>query len=523
MKIVFRPKGHITILCPFGDLEGNTMKRIIYVICTIFLLAVLLCGCAKEEPQEEASVNEENEEFICVKETQFNYYGDQVYTSVSRYAYDETGNVVFSLIFDEVDGVDIPSLYGTNFAYDENGEIISESYYNAFHETDNYCSEYENTNFYDENGVLIQSQRILPDSDLCPTDAHFEYDADGRIKKETVYVLGTDELYSYSNPEDFEYDSYGNVVKQKITYVIEDSEICSYCDYSVIEYEYIPLSEYLESQTVGIEGTWNNAYDRDLTWEIGSSEIQSNITQYDMYHTKYEIVDAHNLRFTDDSDSANIPYMRYFEDGTEYLFIQNLLPLYDGFILERTDTSKNKNWLEESEVNEGSAIVIASQLIERYWRYRNFQHCCNIESAGDGGQFTEDPRFGKLTAEEQSAFIELDRMLMTSVDKVFCCKTVEEVNQHTKQYLDSSLISSEMTEEGTYMIDGELYIQRGIGVGIDSYDNNPGKIKIESLSNDEIVAVTSHYNSGGEKMEDSVFHIGRVGGKFMLMQVEESS
>ena len=384
------------------------MKKYLNLLVAVICGILLICGCDSNNDSvaSDSDLEQSAGPYVCVKEIRHNYVDDQVLSYGIRFAYDESGKEIMTYGYTIENGLEIPKDFTDDYQYDEKGNMIhfvlkkisSESDFSR--ETD---IEYE----YDESGRMIYSKPYEHDADGIQTYSEYSYDESGNLCQEIRYDQWNNKQYAYSNAEDFEYDEYGNVTKQTVHFTVDPDSAYegeSYYDYTVIEYQYMPLSVYLESKSSDLSGLWYDMYRVHTQYEISENTISYSDSSLDHREFTYEIIDDTHIRLSENgADSQVFPYFYYTENDENFLVIGGIDSLYGVCTLKQPHGDTPETVIPDDK--DGEAAVIASETIERFWRYYTYYECCDIEILGYGAEFMESPDFELLSSEQKANFV----------------------------------------------------------------------------------------------------------------------
>lgn len=139
---------------------------------------------------------------------------------IDKYEYDEKGNVTKEASY-KMDG----SLIIENkseYEYDNEGNILSKT------TTDSAGGEYKEVYQYADDGKVASMTHSHQDGGVMTEDRkeEYEYDENGYLVKEIHYLDGEKRTIST-----FEYDEYGNVLKEKVTAADGGRSHCTIYEY----------------------------------------------------------------------------------------------------------------------------------------------------------------------------------------------------------------------------------------------------------------------------------------------------
>lgn len=499
------------------------MKKIsmFFITCLLFVGLCVGCGSKEENVVSDADLEQVAEPFVCVKEIRTNYAGDEMNSYGIRYAYDDEGKENLSFGCSIENGLETPDIFTRGYQYDDHGGVAALTD-QGIGKDSTYSINTEIENRYDDEGFLVYSKSVTADTDGNQLYSEYSYDEKGRLCQEIKYDQLNDKQFAYSNAEDFEYDEYGNVIKQTIHFTVDpDSEYpgASYYDYSVIESEYLPLSEYLAQKSRDLKGSWYDMYNPNTICEISDDLIEYTDSTIDWNEYTYEIIDDVSLNLSPYGEESRAqPYLCYSENGADYLFIGGISSYYGNFILKKGVGGKNEPTIPDNA--SGEAAVVASEVIERYWRYETYGFCCDTKDLGSDEEFMATDTFAALTPEQQSEFRYLSEESGVTAMQSLCCNSIEESEVQARYYLSDSIIEGFYENSMKFEVNGILVFGYGYAVGIDEFDTNPRQIDIQSADGNTIVAVSNHYISSGEPMGKDTFRMTKENDHYVLTEVD---
>lgn len=163
-----------------------------------------------------------------------------------------------------------------------------------------------------------------------------------------------------------------------------------------------------------------------------------------------------------------------------------------------------------STITKQEALKIAKDMVNKYELLGFYGTTCDFEDVSDAeGERIVAAVEDSLTPAQQ----EIVRFRAYIV-KYTCCSTHAQALNHTKEYMDDSLVYGEFKDH-YFQYNGSLYfaMQGRGGIGFDN-------VRIKSFDDNRIIAHTDTYGDWEDMTPTTVFTIEKVNGTFKLMDVE---
>ena len=248
----------------------------------------------------------------------------------------------------------------------------------------------------------------------------------------------------------------------------------------------------------------------------------------------YEVTDENTLIIDDTVFSVDLTVEQY--DGYTVKMLSMECPTEDGYTFGENfysvdnlacDAWRCENGVpfkldyEWKKVPDAEARAIASEVIDRYWRYETFGNCCDMEFIGTAENFSASSDFSSFTAEQKETFTTNDQQLICDTYKITCCKSMEDANRHILRYIEEPNVRQFVDSRFYFETDQALYYEYGIGVGIAEYKTDPEKIIIKYADNNKIIASTMYYDSAGNSLGGKIFHLSQVDGHYVVTAIKD--